>query len=142
MVLVGLPVALLLAACGAAPVPGKTAAAADPTPTAIPPAASAESAECKAERLEILDAVAASQARPCAADAECATATNPGSFVKEFDVVVNTADREALDSRSRAHLDRCGAFYYYEPINAIRVVEAVCRAGRCAEEETVLHVDE
>jgi len=137
-----LPVALLLAACGAAPAPGKTAAAADPTPTATPPAASAESAECEAERLAILDAVAESQAKPCAADAECATATNPGSFVKEFDVVVNAADRGAIDERSRAHLDRCGAFYFYEPIDAIRVVEAKCFDGRCAENETVLHVEE
>jgi hypothetical protein len=128
---------LLLAACGAAPAP-KTMADA----VKSPPAASAESADCKAERLAIMDAIEQSQAKPCAADAECATATNPGSFVKEFDVVVNAADREAIDARSRAHLDRCGAFHYYEPTNAIRVVEAACRDGRCAEEETVLHVDE
>src|SRR5512137_2826732 len=122
MVLVGLPVALFLAvACGAAPAPGRTAAAADSTPTAAPTAASAESADCHAERLEIMDAVEQSQARPCTSDSECATATNPGSFVKEFDIVVNAADREALTARSREHLDRCGAFYYYEPIDAIRV---------------------
>jgi len=146
MVLVRLPVALLLSACGASSAPLAATAGAEPDSAAgtaaveKPPAG--ETPECKAERLAILDSVAASQARSCASDAECATATNPGSFVKEFDVVVNTADREALDVRSRAHLDRCGAFYYYEPINAIRVVTAACRDGRCAEEETVLHVDE
>jgi len=127
----------LLVACGAAPAPEPTADAVEP-----PPPPQTETPECRAERLAILDAVAASQAKPCAADAECATATNPGSFVKEFDVVVNAADRDAIDERSRAHLDRCGAFYYYEPIDAIRVVEAVCADGRCAEEETVLHIEE
>jgi hypothetical protein len=119
-----------LAACGAS----SPAGPATPAP--------AESEECRAERLAILDAVAASQAKPCAADAECATATNPGSFVKEFDVVVNAADRDAIDARARAHLDRCGAFYHYEPIDAIRVVEARCGDGRCAENEIVLHVEE
>ena len=137
IVLVGLPVALLLVACGAA-----LKSAADPTPTAIPQAVSAESADCRAERQAILEAVAASQTKPCAVDAECATATNPGSFVKEFDVVVNAADREAIDARSQVHLDRCGAFFHHEAIGAIRIVKAVCRNGRCAEQETVLHVDE
>jgi len=118
-------------------VPETTADAVEPQPTA-----SGETPECRAERLAIMDAIAASQAKPCAADADCATATNPGSFVKEFDVVVNSADRDAINERSRAHLDRCGAFYYYEPIDAIRVVEARCRDGRCAEEETILHVEE
>ena len=141
MVLFGLPVALLLPACGAAPAPVKTAAAAEPTPTAALPAPG-EAPECRVERLAILDAVASSQERACASDADCATATNPGSFVKEFDVVVNAADRGAIDARSRAHLDRCGAFYYYEPINAIRAVEAACADGHCAEEETILHIEE
>ena len=130
-------VALLLAGCGAAPAPEPTADAVEP-----PPPLQTETPECRAERLAILDAVAESQAKPCAADAECATATNPGSFVKEFDVVVNAADRDAIDARARAHLDRCGAFYHYEPIDAIRVVAAVCANGRCAESETVLHVEE
>ena len=127
-------VASFLAACGAA-----APVAEEPKPLPAPPG---ESAECRAERLEIMDAVAASQAKPCAADADCATATSPGSFVKEFDVVVNAADREAIDARSRAHLDRCGAFHHYAPIDAIRVVAAKCADGRCAESETVLHVEE
>ena len=144
--LVRLPVALLLSACGASPVPLAATASAEPDSDAgaaaveKPPAR--ETPECNAARLAILDAVAESREKPCAADAECATATNPGSFVKEFDVVVNAADREAIDERSRAHLDRCGAFYYYEPIDAIRVVEARCVDGRCAESEIVLHVEE
>jgi hypothetical protein len=136
----GLALALLLAGCGAAPASEPTTAGVEAVKPAAPPLG--EGADCRAERLAITDAIAASQAKSCAADADCATATNPGSFVKELDVVVNAADREAIDERSRAHLDRCGTFYHYTPIEAIRVVEARCVDGRCAEQETVLHVEE
>jgi len=131
---------LSLTACGATPTPEpvvNTVALSQP-----PAPAPAESPDCRAERLAILDAVTESQAKPCAANAECATATNPGSFVHEFDVVVNAADREAIEARSQAHLDSCGAFIHYEPIDAIRVVEAACADGQCRENETVLHVGE
>jgi hypothetical protein len=79
---------------------------------------------------------------PRASNASCVTVTNPGSPVGELDQVVHATDHDELERRSLEHLERCGTVHVYEPIDAVRVVEARCRDGRCQEEETILHIDE
>jgi pimeloyl-ACP methyl ester carboxylesterase len=125
-------------------VPAPTTAASEELPRGSVATASAEveSPECRSERAAILDAMARSREHPCASNAECVTVTNPGSPVGEFDQVVHATDHDELERRSLEHLERCGTFHVYEPIDAVRVVEARCRDGRCQEEETILHIDE
>jgi hypothetical protein len=135
-------IVIVLGGCRAASGARTVEATVDATVDAKPLPSPGERPSCRAERLAILDAVAASQALACTADTDCATTTNPGSVVHEFDVVVSAADRDAIAARSLAHIERCGSFLYYEPIDAIRIVEAACASGRCAEKETVLHVEE
>jgi hypothetical protein len=110
--------------------------------SAPPERSAGEHPECRSARQEILDEMSRSRERPCGSDAECVTVTNPGSAVHEFDQVVHATDHDELERRSLEHLQRCGTFHVYEPINAVRVVEARCRDGRCQEEETILHIDE
>jgi hypothetical protein len=113
-----------------------------PLGSAVMASSAVERPECRSERAAILDAMSRSRERLCASDADCVTVTNPGSAVHEFDHVVHATDHDELERRSQAHLARCGAFFHYEPIDAVRVVEPRCRDGRCQEEETILHIDE
>ena len=106
-------------------------------------ARSAESEACRAERLATLDAMEASrQGAACAVDADCAVVTGPGHPDPEYGEVVAAGDAAELDARAEAHLSRCGAFHHHEAIDAFRVIEAACSAGRCAANETVFHVEE
>lgn len=101
----------------------------------------ARTEECDAARRAILADIEASRARPCAADADCATVTNPGSAVHEYDLVAAAADRASLDRRSAAHLEACGAFIHHVPLDAYRAVSARCASGRCEARELLVHVE-
>jgi hypothetical protein len=129
----------VLAGCASAG-PTEPAAPARVAPTASRRAAARETPACRRARLAILAEVKRSQGRPCQADTACTTVTNPGSPVDEYRLVAHVEDAARLDRAAGAHLARCGAFHHYEPIDAIRVVEARCLRGRCQEQETVMHV--
>lgn len=139
-----------LACASSSPNGGEGARPPDPplAATAPGPAASAPSPAprpftiCDIERHELWAAYRASLERACQADSECVVVISPSSFVRELATVVHTLDSAALVARAGAHLDQCGAFSHYEPSNAIRVVEAVCGQGHCAERETILHVED
>lgn len=126
-----LSLSLLLTACGAS--------AASP---AVPAAQVAPDPECVEAQSVILRDIATSSERACDVDADCTTITSPRHFVEEYDEVVHVVDAPALNARSRAHLDRCGATIHHESIAAIRVVSAVCIEAHCAVHETNLHLDE
>ena len=79
--------------------------------------------------------------RTCRADTECATITNPGHPDPEYDLIVHNTDAAELGAASEIHLERCGAFFHHEAIDAFRVIEPRCLEGRCQAEETVMHVD-
>ena len=145
VILAGAP----LACASSPPSSGHGARPLDPLPpaTATSPVASGSSrppafTRCDSERNELWAAYRASGERACRANSECVVAVSPNSHVRELATVVHTLDSAALVARARAHLDRCGAFTHYEPNNAIRVVEAVCGQGHCAERETILHVED
>ena len=130
---------VFVVACGGAPVhevPARQAPAPDPTP-----ARAAETADCRGERVAILDAASTSREQACATAADCVTVTNPGHPSKEVVLVVHTTAGAALQARADAHLARCGAFIHQEAIDAYDVVTAECTAGRCAANKTTYHVD-
>lgn len=106
------------------------------------PEARRESPECVASRDAITAAVATSQTRACADDSECAAVTNPGHPDPEYHLVVHHGDAARIRRDAEAHLERCGAFFHHEALDAFRVVEARCVAGRCGAEETTFHIDE
>src|SRR5262245_28667547 len=93
--------ALLIAACGASA----------PPETVITPR---ETDACHAARLEILAAIAQSRERPCSADAECTTVMSPNHPDRELAEVAHGEDARALEARSVAHLETCGAWALHE----------------------------
>jgi hypothetical protein len=139
-----------LACASSPPNGGEGARPPDPPPPATAPSPEASALSpaprpftiCDIERHELWAAYRASLERACQADSECVVAISPNSFVREMATVVHTLDSAALVARAEAHLDQCGAFSHYEASNAIRVVKAVCREGRCAESETIVHVED
>ncbi len=155
--LVSASIALAACACAPAPEPrvvlsAPLVVAPPPAPATAPaPAPAASSvplpppvakAQCDVDRAALWDSYRRSRERPCTRKAECVVVITPNSPVLELATVVHTADRPRLEQDARALLERCGAFSVYRPNNAIRVVEAACIEGRCAESETVLHVED
>lgn len=68
---------------------------------------------------------------------------NPGGHVG-VRLLVHGADRDALEARAHAHLERCGAFYYDGPLlshDVYTTVEAHCVSLRCEAKETIVHVE-
>lgn len=67
---------------------------------------------------------------------------NPGGHVG-LRLVVHKSDREALEARASAHLERCRAFYYDGPLlshDVYTTVEGRCVSLRCEAKETIVHV--
>lgn len=101
------------------------------------------SPECVADLAAITEAMAASrEGAACRSAAGCRVVMGPRHPDPEYAEVVAAADAAVLERRSSAHIERCGASAYHVAIDAFRVVEAGCEAGRCVAVETTFHVEE